>query len=102
MLRPWRSEPGNSRCSMWGNTEGARDSTGGAEFASRETGARRRPLDRWCTLKESVKLERDAVAAFGMERKPKLANTLKFRERSQGHEGSTRTNASASHASVIL
>jgi hypothetical protein len=102
MLRPWRSGPGNSRCSMWGNTEGARDSTGGAELASRETGARGRQLDRWRTLKESVKLERDAVTALGLKRKPELAKTLKFRERSQGHEGNTRTNTSVSHASVIL
>jgi hypothetical protein len=54
MLRPWRSGPGNSRCSMWGDTEGARDSTGGAELASRETGAGAKQLDRWRTLKESV------------------------------------------------
>jgi hypothetical protein len=87
---------------MWGNAEGARDSTGGAELASRETGAGVRQLDRWWTLKESEKLARDAVTALGLERKPKLAKTLKFRERSQGHEGNTLTDVSVSHASVML
>jgi hypothetical protein len=76
MLWLWWPGPGNSRCSMWGNAEGARDSTGGAELASRETGAWGRPLDRWCTLKESAKLERDAVTALGLERNPRLAKTL--------------------------
>jgi hypothetical protein len=61
---------------MWRNAEGARDSTGGAELASRETGAGGRPLDRWWTLKESVKLERDAVTALGLERNPRLVKTL--------------------------
>jgi hypothetical protein len=67
---------------MWGNAEGARDSMGGAELASRETGAQAKQLDHWCTLKESVKLERVAVTALGLERKPEAAKTLKFRERS--------------------
>jgi hypothetical protein len=81
---------------MWESTGGVRDSMGGAELASRETGARAKQLDPWWTLKESVKLVRVAVTALGLERKPKLAKTLKFRERSQGHEGSTQTDASAS------
>jgi hypothetical protein len=54
MLRLWWPGPGNSRCPMWGNTGGERNSTGGAEFRSRETEAGARQLDRGCTLKESV------------------------------------------------
>jgi hypothetical protein len=87
---------------MWGNTGGAQNSTGGAELALWEIGVGARQLDRWRTLKESVKLERVAVTALGLERKPELAKTLKFRERSQGHEGSTLTDVSASHASTKL
>jgi hypothetical protein len=61
---------------MWESTGGARDSMGGAELASRETGAQAKQLDHWCTLKESVKLERVAVTALGLERNPRLAKTL--------------------------
>jgi hypothetical protein len=54
MLRLWWPVPGNSRCAMWGNTGGARNSTGGAELLSRETEAGAKQLDRGRTLKESV------------------------------------------------
>jgi hypothetical protein len=64
---------------MWGNAGGARDSTGGAELADRETGTGARQLDRWRTLKKGVKLVRGAVTALGLEREPRLAKTLKSR-----------------------